>query len=253
MKIELVSVVTVTLNSSKTLRSTLASVYSQEGVSVENIVKDGGSHDSTLQIARSQRGLVRIIEQSDRGIYDAMNQGFTKSRGQIVCFLNSDDYFVDSKVLRDVVDAFESSNSDIVYGDVEIVAEDGALLRHWRSGYLRNGRLSGQQLPHPAFFVRRDLLDEIGAPFDPSYRISADFKQQLLLINQLGAKTHYLRRTLVRMRHGGESSRNLRAIFRGWVECARAYREVTGSNGWVFVVLKVARKLQHLSVLRRRV
>jgi glycosyltransferase len=251
-KIELISVVTVTLDSARTLSDTLESVYRQEGVSVENIVKDGGSRDTTLEIARSQPGTVRIIEQMDCGIYDAMNQGFAVAEGQVVCFLNSDDYFVDSKVLKDVVDAFEVSGADIVYGDVEIVAENGVVLRHWRSGDLDNGRLSGQQLPHPAFFVRSNLLDEIGVPFDSSYRISADFKQQVLLINQLGAKTHYLQRTLVRMRHGGASSRNLRAFFDGWAECARAYRDVTGSNGWVFVFKKVARKFQHLGVLRWR-
>lgn len=242
-KPRLVSVITVTLNSSETLQSTLDSVQNQQGIAVEHIVKDGGSHDATLSIARSHPGPIRIFERDDIGIYDAMNQGFSEAVGDVICFLNSDDYFADANVLRDVVHAFETSKADIVYGDLEIIGENGQVIRLWRSGEIQSGLLKGQQLPHPAFFVRRQVLEKIDLPFDPNYRISADFKQQVLLINKLGAKTHYLARTLVKMRHGGESTRSLRAVVKGWMECARAYREVTGKSGWSFVFGKVARKL----------
>lgn len=250
-KINLISVVTATLNSAQTLADTLRSVSGQLGVNVEHIIKDGGSRDATVSIARDHAGPVRVIERSDRGIYDAMNQGFAEARGDIVCFLNSDDYFVDDSVLRDVATAFETSGSDIVYGDLEIIGEDGKVLRRWQSGHLSEGRLRGMQLPHPSFFVRRDVLARLGHPFDPGYRIAADLKQQVLLINRHGARAHYLQRTLVRMRHGGASSRNLRAIMKGWKESARAYHEATGENAWIFVAQKVARKLPHLRGLRR--
>lgn len=246
------SVVTVTLNSAQTLRDTLDSVAFQEGVEVEHIVKDGGSRDDTLTIVRSHTGHVHLIERQDIGIYDAMNQGFEETTGEVVCFLNSDDYFSDPFVLQDVKAAFVNSNADIVYGDLDIINENGRIVRHWRSGEISNGQLKGQQLPHPCFFVRRSLLEKLSPPFDQSFRISADFKQQLVLINMMGAKSYYIPRTLVRMRHGGESSRSLKAIAKGWQECMRAYQEVTGKSGWIFVFMKVVRKLPQFSTVRRK-
>lgn len=249
---KLVSVITVTLNSARTLKDTLDSVYKQQDVSVEHIVKDGGSRDATLSIANNHPGAIRIIERADAGIYDAMNQGYLEANGDIICFLNSDDFFSDPKVLRDVVDAFNSSEADIVYGDLEVINDRGETIRKWRSGAVRKDSLIGQQLPHPSFFVRREALERIGLPFDPAYRISADFKQQLLLINGYGATTEYLRRTLVMMRHGGESSRSFSAIFRGWTECMQAYYEVTGRSGWAFVLGKVVRKAPQIRFFNRR-
>ena len=246
---KLISIITVTLNSERTLLDTLQSVANQNYPSIEHIIKDGGSSDATLSIANTYSGSIKVVELPDIGIYDAMNQGFFESHGEIIGFLNSDDYLSDQTVLTDVASAFEISGADIVYGDLDIVNSNGKLLRRWRSGAIKKGLLSGQQLPHPSFFVRRELLKKLDRPFDPSYRISADFKQQIFLINKLGAKTHYLPRAIVKMRHGGESSRSFRALFKGWIECMRAYHEVTGKNGLTFVLGKVMRKLTQIRFL----
>lgn len=247
MKLPTFSVVTVTLNSDETLGQTLASVSGQRDVSVENIVKDGGSSDKTLSVAQAGGPLVKIIEQEDKGIYDAMNQGFSYASGEIICFLNSDDFFKDDTVLSDVAEVFEKENASIVYGDIDIVGRQGGLIRRWISGELESGRLEApRQLPHPAFFVRRNVLAELGVPFDDSYRIAADFKQQLYLINQMNKKVVYLPKTLVVMRAGGASTRNFRTIWTGWRECMRAYYEVTGRSGVWFVAGKVSRKFIQL-------
>lgn len=246
MKLPTFSIVTVTLNSDETLGETLASVSGQRDVSVEHIVKDGGSSDETVSVAQAAGPLVKIIVQEDNGIYDAMNQGFSCASGEVICFLNSDDFFKYDTVLSEVAEVFEKENASIVYGDIDIVDRQGGLIRHWISGELENGRLEARQLPHPAFFVRRNALAELGVPFDDNYRISADFKQQLQLINQMNKKAVYLAKTLVVMRAGGASNRNFRAIWTGWSECMRAYYEVTGRLGVWFVAGKVSRKFIQL-------
>lgn len=239
------AIVTVTLNSSATLPETLSSVARQKGVSVQHIVKDGGSTDATLALAREAgaKGQVELITTEDSGIYDAMNQGFAAARGAYVGFLNSDDFLSVDGALSEIAALFEREGADIVYGDIEIINAQGKVARHWRSGALNNGRLKGRQLPHPAFFVRRSVLADMGRPFDPSYKIAGDFKQQILLINQMDKKAVYLPKTLVTMRQGGASSANFKAIMQGWKECMRAYYEVTGKSGLGFVIGKVARKL----------
>lgn len=248
------SIVTVTLNSAATLPDTLSSVARQQGVSVQHIVKDGGSTDATVALAQNAGagagGGVELITSDDIGIYDAMNQGFAAARGAYVGFLNSDDFLSFDDALGEIAALFERESADIVYGDIEIINAQGKVARHWRSGALHNGRLMGQQLPHPAFFVRRSTLAELGRPFDPSYKISADFKQQIQLINQMGKKAAYLPKTVVTMRQGGVSSVSFKAIVQGWQECMRAYSEVTGKSGLGFVISKVVRKLTQVLVSR---
>jgi glycosyltransferase involved in cell wall biosynthesis len=240
------SIITVTLNSDETLSDTLESVSRQKCVSVQHIIKDGGSTDGTLELARNFSSQVRVIEQGDIGIYDAMNQGFASATGDYVGFLNSDDFLSYDTVLQDVEEIFVRDGVDIVYGDIEIINASGTVVRQWRSGHLRDGRLRGKQIPHPAFFVRRKTLQQLGKPFDDSYQISADFKQQIQLINEMGATATYLSKTFVTMRHGGASSASLSAVSKGWRECMRAYEEVTGKPGRGFVLGKVARKIMQL-------
>ena len=237
------SIITVTLNSARTIADTVNSVANQKDVSVQHIIKDGGSKDDTLEIARQQKRDIKIVESDDCGIYDAMNQGFTHAENKYVGFLNSDDFFSYDSALKDVENIFNNENSDIVYGDIEIINEKNVIIRKWRTGKIHNGRLRGMQIPHPAFFVRREALLKLKQPFDPKYKISADFKQQLYLINKLNLRTNYLEKTLVSMRTGGASSANISAVILGWKECIRSYREVIGGYGIFFVVLKVFRKL----------
>ena len=102
------------------------------------------------------------------------------------------------------------------------------------------------QIPHPALFVRRSLLNKINPPFDPSYRISADLKQQLIFINKLRSKGVYISRPLTRMSMGGASTEGFRSYVAGWKESAQAYNEVFGKGGWWFTARKVFSKLKSL-------
>ena len=240
------SIITVSLNSAKTLSNTIASVVKQKGVSVQHIIKDGGSTDGTLDIARQKCGLSQIVEQDDAGIYDAMNQGFAYATNEYVGFLNSDDFFSYELALKDVEEVFKSEKCDIVYGDIKIINDKEKVIRDWKTGELKNGRLVGKQIPHPAFFVRREALSRLKQPFDPKYKISSDFKQQIQLINELKLSASYLQKTLVTMRSGGASSAGWGPVLLGWKECMQAYRDVTGRSGLSFVVLKVIRKVLHL-------
>ena len=243
------SIVTVCLNSEKTIRDTMESVLNQKGVTVEHIIKDGGSRDGTLSIVRAANASAKVIEKMDCGVYDAMNQGFQETSGEIVAFLNSDDYYVDDWVLASVLETFRSTSCDLVFGGIRMIETSGRIRRVWRGRELKLGKLDGMQLPHPAVFVRRSVLRSLDQPFDPSYRISADIKQQLILIEKNRHTTAYVAKELTCMRIGGESTVNIRAVIRGWSESARAYREVHGQSGMLFVLRKVLLKLRQVRFL----
>lgn len=243
-----VSVITVCLNSERTIADTMNSVLAQTGVSVEHVVKDGGSTDRTTEIAAQTNPDAKIIVGPDAGLYDAMNHGFAHCTGEIVGFLNADDYYAAPDVLQSVFEVFQKTACAMAYGDITIVDLQNRVVREWRSAAVRGGSLRGRQLPHPALFVRRDVLERLERPFDPSYRISADVKQQLILIEKLGLQAEYLARVLTIMRTGGQSSRSLRALALGWAESARAYREVHQRPGWLFATRKSMTKLSQIRI-----
>jgi glycosyltransferase involved in cell wall biosynthesis len=241
-----VSIITVTKNSALTIKQTVLSVLTQEYSLIEHIIKDASSVDQTLRIAKSINPSVVALSNIDAGIYDAMNQGFAMASGEIVAFLNSDDRYIDDNVLLDVIRAFNDYDCDFVYGDILMVSATGIVLREWKTGMIGDAGLVGRQIPHPSFFIRRGILDKLDLPFDPSYRISADLKQQLLIINKLKLRGYYLSRPLVLMKIGGESTNSFSSYFLGWKESIRAYNEVFGRGGALFVLKKVISKISGL-------
>ncbi len=111
----LFSVITVTLNCADDAVATARNVLSQDGATVEYLVKDGCSTDGTAE--RLAELGVRVIVTPDTGIYDAMNQGVAHASGRYICFLNAGDRFAGPHVLRDVATAIERYNEpDFLYG-----------------------------------------------------------------------------------------------------------------------------------------
>jgi glycosyltransferase involved in cell wall biosynthesis len=117
-----ISLVTVTYNSSLTLPYTILSVLSQTYYNVEYIIVDGESKDSTVEIIKKYEsgfnGRLKWVSEKDGGLYDAMNKGIRMSSGDIIGFLNSDDYFTTDLVLQKIVNEFEDASLDAIYGDV---------------------------------------------------------------------------------------------------------------------------------------
>ena len=95
-----ISIITVCLNSEGTIRDTIDSVISQDYSPIEYIIIDGDSTDATLDVIREFGNDVSlIISEPDGGIYDAMNRGIKLASGDIIGFLNSDDFYSSSSSL----------------------------------------------------------------------------------------------------------------------------------------------------------
>ena len=102
-----ISLITTTFNSAATIANTLDSALAQTYDDFEHIIIDNQSKDKTLSIVESYRpnyiskgvGL-KVFSQKDNGIYDGMNKGLEKAQGEIVGFLNADDFFASNQVLE---------------------------------------------------------------------------------------------------------------------------------------------------------
>src|SRR3989338_1857456 len=115
------SVITVCFNAAQTIERAMRSVCSQTYPHIEYIIVDWASTDKTLEIVDKYAGRVnKLISEKDNGIYDAMNKGIKTSTGDILYFLNADDYFCDDNVLEDIAQAFEEDSSRmLVYGKIK--------------------------------------------------------------------------------------------------------------------------------------
>ena len=83
---------TVSFNSGPFLEKAIQSVIQQDYQNIEHIIVDGGSTDTTIKILKKYSNLTWISEK-DSGQCDAMNKAFSLSSGEIVVYLNADDYF----------------------------------------------------------------------------------------------------------------------------------------------------------------
>lgn len=98
----LISFITVSYNAEKTIRSCLESIkVVKQKIPCEYILVDGNSSDGTLNAVKSYGDLVdKMLAESDRGIYDAMNKGLRLASGKYICFVNSDDEVDPRGILR---------------------------------------------------------------------------------------------------------------------------------------------------------
>jgi glycosyltransferase involved in cell wall biosynthesis len=245
-----VTVVTVCYNSRETIAECIQSVISQEYVDVEYIIVDGQSSDGTVQIieksAREQKSKIRFISEKDNGIYDAMNKGIRMASGDVVGFLNADDFFADNSVIGNLIDSFKSGAVDIVYGDIDIIydREDRKVIRSWKSGKYNHRALKfGWHPPHPAFYMRRGLFESLGG-FDLAVGLSADYDLMIRALMASGNRVAYLNQVLVKMRHGGASTSGLRPVLRGWVTCQLPWQKISRPYaGLMAATLKPLRKI----------
>lgn len=241
-----VSVITVTYNAGATVEEAAQSVVSQRGdFALDYHVVDGGSTDDTLaRLERFNGQIAQLTSEPDNGLYDAMNRGVARAKGDIIGILNADDRYADDTVISDVLNAFEETGADGIYADLDYVdAEDGhTITRRWKSGHPSSFR-RGWMPPHPTLFVKRLLYEQHGL-FNTTLRSAADYELMLRFFHFRGGQLAYLPRTTVKMRAGGQSNASLRNRLKANAEDARAWRLNQASPPPLLRIQKPLRKLK---------
>lgn len=205
------SIITVVYNDVSSLALTKSSISLQAFSDFEWIVIDGGSSDSTVEFLKKcgQVGL-QWISEKDEGIYDAMNKGINKSRGEYLVFLNSGDTFPSSDTLFSVYKALLSATKpDVLFGGAEYVFPDGkSLFRPPK--VLSKCIWHGLPANHQATYYSRNILN--GLLYDPKYKICGDYYLTAKLYKK-GIEAAYLETSLVKFGVGGASYVNRIPLF----------------------------------------
>lgn len=171
----LVSIITPSYNQAKYLEQTIQSVLQQDYPRIEYIVMDGASSDGSVEIIKKYAGQLTYWEsQQDMGQADAINKGFARATGDIVAWLNSDDYYLPG-IISKAVQVFEE-NSDVVliYGNMLAVDENGATFNTLTYRPLTfEDLLCFHIIGQPAVFMRRSALQKTKG-LDPTFHFLLD-------------------------------------------------------------------------------
>lgn len=240
-----ISIITATYNSEKTLLDTLLSLEHQSYNDIEYIIVDGASKDNTVSLIKDNCSKVtKIICESDKGIYDALNKGINAATGDVIGFLHSDDLLAYNDVISDIAEVFKSTGCDAVYGDLEYVSQNdiGKRVRLWKSGVFSRAKMQfGWMPPHPSFYMKRSCYVEYGN-FCLDYRISADYDSLLRYILKQRIEISYLPKVLVKMRVGGISNRSVSSMITKSIEDIKVMRK----NGILWPVALAYKNLSKL-------
>ncbi len=204
-----ISIITVSYNAEKTLERTLNSVAQQAYPNVEHILIDGGSTDTSMAIAsKAGKHLAKAISEPDEGIYDAMNKGLAMATGDVVAFLNADDFYPLDNILSQVADMMVGNKLDILTGNAIFFRpqSEDKIVRVYNSGRFTPHKLVSGLIPaHPALFIRRDFLIRAKG-FKTDYKIAGDFELIARILMNQKVEMGHLPKVLVKMQLGGIST-----------------------------------------------
>jgi glycosyltransferase involved in cell wall biosynthesis len=224
------TIVTPTFNAIATVRETLASIQAQSG-EIDHVVIDGGSTDGTVALLEEEAaaGRLRFVSEPDDGLSDAFNKGVAMATGDLIGWLNADDVYEPGALAAVAAAAEASPSAEWVVGHCSIMGEDGSVSRKAVTSYkdflLRHYsfalHLTNNFVSSPATFVRRDVLNELGA-LDTRFKYSADYDLWLRL-GKRGAPA-FAREPVARFRMG-EGSLSITGFETQFKEHAQNARE----------------------------
>lgn len=220
-----VSLITTCYNRAATIKGSIESVLGQDYPDIEYIVVDGASSDGTLDVVNQYKDkITTIISEPDKGMYEAINKGLRAATGDIVGLVHSDDWLFSPSVISHVVECFNNTGADFLYGDGIFVKPDdnNSVVRKWLGGAYRLWKVKHGWLPlHPTCYIKRDVLTRKGF-YNETYKIAADsdFLLRLLLPGDLNVV--YLQENIIKMRMGGLST-NSEKRRQMWREDERIY------------------------------
>lgn len=231
-----VSIITACYNNVKTIDETLSSVLTQTFKNIEFIIVDGCSSDGTLEIVKkkekdfkSKLSSYKIVSEKDNGIADAWNKGLKLATGDIIFFLNSDDW-IDKNTVEIAVNSLNISQKELVYGICNRLDEKKNFIGSFQKHFTKYRVLWNFGFSFTTCFCSKKVFDSVGG-FDTSYKIAIDSD---FLLRCIKNKVKFVKGNhQVFMRIGGVSTK-----FRK--NAHKEYRKALIKNGYPKLLVNIS-------------
>jgi glycosyltransferase involved in cell wall biosynthesis len=220
-----ISVVTIAKNHGVGLTHTLDSLRSQSFQNWESIIVVGTSIDDTLLVAENYQrtdSRVRVVQQLDSGIYEAMNLGISESTKDSIYlnFMNAGDVFYSTNSMQKMIQILDEEKVGLLIGGYKV--KDLANQYRQKPGNLTDAdfTFSRRNGCHQAIFYSREVVLTVG-PYDTSFRLAADHDLTLKVLAHAGGKKIDI--VVTEIEPGGVSDRFLRKLHEEKQEIRRRY------------------------------
>jgi glycosyltransferase involved in cell wall biosynthesis len=223
-----VTIITASYNSLDTIKDTLTSVLKQTYTDIEYIVVEGCSTDGTLEYIHTKEkelnlklNSFKIISEKDQGIADAWNKGLKLATGEIIFFLNSDDW-IHKNTVEKAVKLMNLNKLELVYGVCNRVSESKAPLGSFQKKFNKFRIIWNFGFSFTTCFCSKKVYDKIGG-FNLNYKIAidSDFLLRCVKNNIKFIKSSHI----TYMRIGGISTKNRLAAH-------KEYKKALIENGY---------------------
>jgi glycosyltransferase involved in cell wall biosynthesis len=197
----LISIIIPAYNREKYIAEAVESVLAQDYPNKEIIVVDDGSTDSTAEIIKRYGGRVRYIKKENGGEASARNLGLSSARGELIAWLDSDDYYLSGKLSAQAKYLEERTAAEIVFCKYENFVDGGetpAVLARMESE-------KQNEFCVPTSLARKSMYDRVGT-FDTQYKVATDIDYLFRMQMAYGVDTkHYIDIPYYRRRFHGEN------------------------------------------------
>jgi len=250
-----ISIITVCLNSEKTILHSLNSVISQNYKNIEHILVDGGSTDGTIKILKQYKFKnKKIIYKKGESLYQSLNIGIKKSTGDLISILHSDDIYNNENTLSIVSKYVKRSNEKIFFGNVVYFQKKNfsRIIRSYpASGFKKDKLIFGNMPPHTGSFYKREIFKQYGY-YNNSYKIAGDFEHLLRLVYIKKIRYKILNFVVTRMRTGGLSSKNFNSFIIINKEILKSFKIHKINSNFFKILLRVPSKVRQYFLLDQK-
>lgn len=206
----LVSIVTPSYNQADFLEQTIRSVLEQDYPRIEYMVMDGASTDDSVEIIKKHaEKLSWWVSEKDSGQGEAINKGLARANGEILAWLNSDDYYLPNAISSAIKTFQQNPDVVLVYGDMLAVDDDGQTFNTLKYGQLSlEDLLCFQIIGQPAVFFRREALEKAGV-LDTTFHFLLDHHLWIRIAQQ--GKILHVPQTWAAARYHSQAKNRLKA------------------------------------------
>jgi glycosyltransferase len=252
------ALITATMNSGASLESAISSLKLIAG-DIKHVVIDGGSSDRTgsiLQDYSRSRLNVHVLQQTEKGLYQALNQALewaiADKEVSHIGFLHSDDLLIKSKY-PGYLEAILGAGADVCYSDIQYHDASGHIVRVCRSGNFSRFKLNtGWMPPHTSVVAKKEVYERYGL-FDPGFGTAADYEWLVRVLSNKDVSVYYHPERTVSMQTGGASNATFRSRLKANAMDGAVWADKSVLQGSLIRILKPARKVgQYLTTAGAR-